>query len=280
MRIIPLSEGAFTIDKTKRFIPFDIGKDDLQQRPTRSLLVEVQPFSVVTTEDVLVIDTGLGFSHDGVMQIHQNLRNAGIDPAQVTKVLMSHLHKDHAGGITERSEGNRETSEARTQPSGAKVGNKEERPRSSDEVRAGEALAPQHMSFPNATYYVQRRELDYAFEKGPTSYRPEELECLRTSSQVVFLDGDGVLDGYIRYTITGAHCPWHQVFHIVDGGETVFFGGDVAPQLQQMKSRFVAKYDYDGKKAMELRQQWWEQGREEGWTFLFYHDVKTPMYRG
>jgi glyoxylase-like metal-dependent hydrolase (beta-lactamase superfamily II) len=259
MQIIPLSEGAFTIDKTKRFVPFDIGKDDLQQRPTGSLLVEVQPFCIVTTEDILVIDTGLGFSHGGVMQIHQNLRNAGIDPVQVTKVLMSHLHKDHAGGITERSEGNRETSEART-----KV--------------AGEALAPQHMSFPNATYYVQKRELEYAFEKGPTSYIPEELECLRTSSQVVLLDGDGVLDGYIRYTITGAHCPWHQVFWIVDGGETVFYGGDVAPQLQQMKSRFVAKYDYDGKKAMELRQQWWEQGRTEGWTFLFYHDVKTPFF--
>jgi glyoxylase-like metal-dependent hydrolase (beta-lactamase superfamily II) len=246
MQIIPLSEGAFTIDKSKRFVPFDLEKDDLQQRPTGSLLVEVQPFCVVTTEDILIIDTGLGFSHGGILQIHQNLRNAGIDPAQVTKVLMSHLHKDHAGGIAgDCAEG---------------------------------APAPQHLSFPNATYYIQRRELEYAFEKGPTSYIPEELECLRTSSQVVFLDGDGVLDGYIRYTITGAHCPWHQVFWIVDGGETVFYGGDVAPQLQQMKSRFVAKYDYDGKKAMEFRQQWWEQGQREGWTFLFYHDVKTPFF--
>src|ERR1700734_3766508 len=106
MQIIPLSEGAFTIDKTKRFVPFDLEKDDLQQRPVGSLLVEVQPFAVVTTEDILVIDTGLGFAQNGVLQIHQNLRNAGIDPANVTKVLMSHLHKDHAGGIiTEPSEG-------------------------------------------------------------------------------------------------------------------------------------------------------------------------------
>jgi glyoxylase-like metal-dependent hydrolase (beta-lactamase superfamily II) len=246
MRIIPLSEGAFTIDKSKRFVAFDLDKDDLQQRPAGSLLVEVQPFCVVTTEDILVIDTGLGFSRGGILQIHQNLRDAGIDAAQVTKVLMSHLHKDHAGGI---------------------AGD-----RASDQT-------PQRLSFPNATYYVQKRELEYAFEKGPTSYRPEELECLRTSSQVVFLDGDGVIGGYIRYTITGAHCPWHQVFHIVDGGETVFYGGDVAPQLQQMKSRFVAKYDYDGKKAMEFRQQWWERGQREGWNFLFYHDVKTPTFR-
>jgi hypothetical protein len=39
-----------------------------------------------------------------------------------------------------------------------------------------------------------------------------------------------------------------------------------------MTSRFVAKYDYDGKKCMELRNKWWARGKEEGWTFLFYHD--------
>jgi glyoxylase-like metal-dependent hydrolase (beta-lactamase superfamily II) len=51
------------------------------------------------TDDILVIDTGLGFEKDGQLQIHSNLWQAGIDPAKVTKVLMSHLHKDHAGGI-------------------------------------------------------------------------------------------------------------------------------------------------------------------------------------
>ena len=226
MNIIPLSEGAFTIDKSKRFISFDLEKDDLQQRPAGSLLVEVQPFAVVTAEDIIVIDTGLGFGRDGVLQIHQNLRSAGIEPSNVTKVLMSHLHKDHAGGIS---------------------------------------------AFPGSTYYVQRRELEYAFEKGPGSYIPEELEFLRNNPKVVLLDGDGVLDGYIKYQVTGAHCPWHQAFWIVDGGETVFFGGDVAPQLMQMKSRFVAKYDYDGRKAMQLREEYGKKAAEENYTCLFYH---------
>jgi glyoxylase-like metal-dependent hydrolase (beta-lactamase superfamily II) len=246
MQIIPLSEGAFTIDSTRRFIPFDPETEDLQQRPTGSLLVEVQPFAVVTAEDILVLDTGLGFEQDGVLQLHLNLRRAGIDPARVTRVLMSHLHKDHAGGI------GGDCSDA---PS-----------------------AKGRLSFPNATYYIQRNELAYAFEKGGPSYIPAELECLKGSPRVTLLDGDGVLDGYIKYEVTGAHCPWHQAFWIVDGGETAFFGGDVAPQLQQMKSRFLAKYDYDGKKAMELRQQWWQRGQSEGWTFLFYHDVRTPCF--
>ena len=50
--------------------------------------------------------------------------------------------------------------------------------------------------------------------------------------------------------------------------EKIFFGGDEAPQLKQMKIKYVAKYDYDGKKAMALREQYAEQGRKEGWQFL------------
>jgi hypothetical protein len=46
-----------------------------------------------------------------------------------------------------------------------------------------------------------------------------------------------------------------------------------------MKSRFVAKYDLDGKLAMEWRQQWWAKGQKENWTFAFYHDIKVPTYK-
>lgn len=245
MKIIPLSEGSFTIDKSKQFVPFDTGNDELQDRPTGSLLVEVQPFVVITPEDVLLLDTGLGFAgKDGTLQLHRNLMDHGINPSEVTKVLLTHLHKDHAGGVSLKGEG-----------------------------PEGHAL-----SFPRATYFVQQQEMEFAFEKGFPSYITGELECLRQSPQLRLLKGNGVINGYIKYEVSGGHCPFHQVFWIVDGGERIFFGGDEAPQLQQMKSRFVAKYDYDGRKAMELRQQWWEQGKAENWTFLFYHDIKTPVF--
>jgi len=243
MKIIPLSEGAFTIDKTKLFVPFDTSKDDLQQRSTGSLLVEVQPFAIVTPEDVLLLDTGLGFEKDGVLQVHQNLMNAGINPSEVTKVLMSHLHKDHAGGVSKE---NKQTGKY-------------------------------EIAFPQATYYVQQEELAFALQKGLPSYIPGELECLQTAPNVRFLKGNGVIGGYIKYEVTAGHSPYHQVFWIADGGEKIFFGADDAPQLGQMKNKFIAKYDFDGKKCMELRQQWWKQGEAEGWTFLFYHDIKTPI---
>jgi glyoxylase-like metal-dependent hydrolase (beta-lactamase superfamily II) len=178
------------------------------------------------------------------MQIHKNLLEHGTDPADVTKVLLTHLHKDHAGGISYRDK-----------------------------------LGHYSIAFPNAVYYLGGDELDFAFETGFPSFMTDEIGILTNNSRTVLLKESGTIDSYISYQLTGGHSPFHRAFWIKENEETIFFGGDVAPQLQQMKSRFVAKYDFDGKKSMELRQEWWMKGREENWTFLFYHDVKTPTYK-
>lgn len=245
MQIIPLSEGTFTVDKTKSFIPFDEHVDVLQARPPGSLLVEIQPFVIITSKDVLLLDTGLGFKKHNALQLHQNLINNNIDAADVTKVLLTHLHKDHAGGVSYENfaDGHRQ------------------------------------LSFVNATYYLQEKELNFAFEKGYPSFNPEGLRLLKQSSQVeLLMDNNGTISDSISYEVTSAHSPFHQVFWIRKDDQVVFFGGDDAPQLQQMKHRFVAKYDYNGKKAMELRDAWWQQGQKEKWIFLFYHDVRNPIF--
>jgi len=156
---------------------------------------------------------------------------------------MSHLHKDHAGGVCLENDHN-------------------------------------NLGLPNAVYYIQKRELDFALEKGFPSFVPDELKALENSSRVVFLDEDeGLIDNYISYQLTAAHSPFHQVFWIKENNETIFFGADDAPQLHQMKIRYKTKYDFDPDKAMNLRKQWWEKGNDEGWTFLFYHDIKAPVYK-
>jgi glyoxylase-like metal-dependent hydrolase (beta-lactamase superfamily II) len=245
MKIIPLSEGAFTVDQTKQFQPFDKNIDQLSNRTRGSLLVEIQPFCIVTSADIIIIDTGLGFTNsDNTMQIHQNLIDQGISPMEVTKVLISHLHKDHAGGISTEDE----------------------------------MLKQSFFTFPNALFYVNEEELSYAIQKGRPSYVNEDFEILIHSDKVVLTGRAGSIDGYITFQTTGGHSPFHQVFWINEDGRKIFFGGDITPQLQQMKNRFVAKYDYDGKRSMELRQEWWQEGAKEKWTFLFYHDIKTPMF--
>ncbi len=244
MQIIPLPEGVFTVGRSKIFEPFMLGQDDLQQRPAGSLLVEVQPFLVITENDYILLDTGLGFKKNGVLQIHENLKQHGIPPEKITKVLLSHLHKDHAGGIC-YLDGN-----GKIQP-----------------------------TFPMASYYIQQKELAFASEKQGASYVPQTISFLKEYDKVIILEGDGEIGQNIQYNLSGGHTPFHQVFKITENEETIFYGGDEAPQLQQMKYKVIAKYDFDGRKSMQLRQEWWQQGNPGKWSFLFYHDVKKPVYK-
>ena len=243
MQVFPLSEGVFTIGFDKIFIPFDLAVDKLEQRSRGSLLVEVQPFLVITNDDVILLDTGLGFRlPNGSLQIHENIKALGYQPEQVTKVLLSHLHKDHAGGVVTTDAGVTKT------------------------------------TFPNAVYYVYRPEANYALANGAPSYEPADLEVLFASDQVVWLDGqEGRINETISFRHSGGHCPYHIVFLLEEGHDTLFFGGDEAPQHKQMKTKYIAKYDYDGKRALMLREQWADEGKKSNWKFLYYHDIQTPM---
>lgn len=239
MKIIPLSEGSFTVDATKKFVPFKKSEDELSNRNRGSLLVEIQPFIVITSEEVILLDTGLGLTDESnQFQLYKNLRNNSINAGDITKVIMSHLHKDHAGGL----------------------------------------INPytRQLAFENATYHIQKQEMEYAIQAGSASYNMDVLDLLQSSDNLVFeTDDNGAIANGITYKVTGAHSKYHRVVWIKEGDETVFFGADDAPQLSQMKTRFAAKYDYDGKKAMQLREQWIQEG--SSWQFLFYHDIATPV---
>lgn len=241
--IFPLSEGVFTIGHDKVFHPFDLETHDLNERPRGSLLVEIQPFLLKIDQEYILLDTGLGFTlPDGTLQIHHNLKQLGVDPRQVSRVILSHLHKDHAGGISYIN-----------------------------------SLGIRELSFPNSTYYIGKQEFKFGLEKGGPSYITEDFDLLANSDRVDWLDEHGRIAGLIDYETVGGHCPYHMTFLIKGEYQTIFFGGDVAPQYKQMKTRYVAKYDFDGQRTMELRQVYAERGKEEDWIFLFYHDVQHAV---
>jgi glyoxylase-like metal-dependent hydrolase (beta-lactamase superfamily II) len=243
IQIFPLSEGSFSIGFDKVFVPFDEENHVLEDRPQGSLLVEVQPFLLRINHEYVLFDTGLGFKlSNGELQLHQNIKRLGIELHQVKHVILSHLHKDHAGGIFYENE-----------------------------------LGIQTLSFPNARYYIGKQEFEYAVDKGFPSYILDDFEALKNAPQIEWLHEKGKLLNAISYETVGGHCPFHICFKIEVAHQVVFYGGDLVPQLKQLKSRYIAKYDYDGRKSMELRQHYAALGKSENWQFLFYHDVKIPV---
>ncbi|SMC78623.1 MBL fold metallo-hydrolase [Pedobacter africanus] len=235
MQVFTLYEGSYSVDASKKFIPFNPETDDPKSRPA-SLFIHVQPFLVQLKDQLLLLDTGLGYSNDkGLLILHENIRKAGFDPEDVTMVLMSHLHFDHSGGMIH------------------KLDNKIE------------------LSFPHANYVIQRGEWEAAFTNPSSSYKTEIFDFLQRNAQLTFIDGSGQLSEGISYELTGAHTPFHQVFLLDDGVDKVFFGGDVLPEPEELLRKFIAKYDFDGRKAMELREEFGNRAAEENWNCLFYH---------
>lgn len=236
MQVYTLFEGSYSVDASKKFIPFDAAIHQAKDRPA-SLFIHVQPFLVELDNDLVLCDTGLGFSDTlGEMVLHNNIRYAGFDPEDVTKVLMSHLHYDHAGGMVKSTEKGYE------------------------------------LSFPNAQYVINKQEWDYAYtDAASSSYHQDILDFVKANANVLFVENSGSLSDEIHYEFTGGHTPYHQVFLFESEGRKAFFGGDVLPEAHELVHNFIAKYDFDGRKTMELRKAFGHRAVEEDWMCLFYH---------
>jgi len=235
LKAFALHEGSYSVDSSKTFIPFDSAIHNPKDRPA-SLFIYVQPFLVDTGNDLIILDTGLGFHNDqDELIIHANIRKIGYDPADVSLVLMSHLHYDHAGGMVNNKDG--------------KVS----------------------LSFPNAEYIIQRGEWETAYSKPSRSYKTEIFDFVQRSGSVQFIEGSGQFNREIAFELTGGHCEYHQVFLIKEDEETIFFGADILPEPEQLLRKFIAKYDFDGRKSMELRIEYGKRAAEENWECLFYH---------
>ncbi|ASW73613.1 beta-lactamase [Chryseobacterium piperi] len=239
MKIIPLKEGNFLASKTKDFSLLDTTSD-----LTKGLRMSIQPFLIVTENDYILLDAGIGWKDEnGKMVMLQKLEEENIDPGQITKVLFSHLHKDHIEGAIRSTEHGFEA------------------------------------TFPNAELYIQKRELDFAMEnKGNPSFDFEVLEKLIRLPNVVWMNDDqGQLTDEISYEVVGGHTPFMQVFWIREDGEIAFYGADDLPQESYLQYNVAFKTDFDGRKAMELRQMWQKEAEENHWKILLYHDLKKGI---
>ena len=241
MKIIPLHEGAYAVDKQKTFTPIALG----EALPKGSLKMGICPFLIILENDVVLLDAGLGFSSNGLPMIHSLLKENGYAPENITKVLLSHLHKDHIDGLGNFNDGKFEA------------------------------------NFGKAKIYLQKRELDYALRQTDNpSFDQKMLLQLKDFSNLVLLsENEGWINDEIYFEVTGGHSPFHQAFWIREKEEIAFYGADNLPQKAYLNFNVAYKTDDDGKKAMLLRQKWEQLATEESWNILFYHDIKNNVQR-
>lgn len=252
-----------------------IAADDRNRIPLamRCLLVE-------HPDGLLLIDTGLGNKEDakfhdiygisndgkqGPTQLEDALAELGRRPEEIKWVVNTHLHFDHGGGNT--------VAEGRVdaQSHGSSTGGV--RPSDHPSIR---------LAFQNATYIVQRGELDFARhtnERTRASYFPRNFDPVDQAGRWKLLDGPGEIVPGIFGRLTPGHVPFHQSILIKDGGETAIFLGDVIPTSAHLPLPWIMGYDLEPLRTLESKRALLAQAATEGWTLIFEHDPSVARGR-
>ena len=183
----------------------------------------------------------------GRTALETGLAQAGFAPDDVTLVINTHLHFDHAGGNTWRNEGG--------------------------ELRA---------TFPNARYVVQRGEYEYALqpnERTSASYFPPNWDPIIAAGRFDLIDGAQDVRAGISVRMTPGHTPYHQSVMLCSGGETLCFLGDVAPTAHHLPLPWIMGYDVEPLVTMESKRALLGEALANDWQLLFEHDAHTGFGR-
>ncbi|RMF85571.1 MAG: MBL fold metallo-hydrolase, partial [Planctomycetota bacterium] len=175
-----------------------------------------------------------------------SMRRAEIDPLTITDVVLTHLHFDHAGGLTRYD---------------------------------GERLAP---TFPNARVHVQERELDDAranFGIMTATYRPQNFNAITDAGAWRPLSGAGEILPGIHTLPTPGHTRGHQTILVVGRDRTLAYTGDVMPTAAHVGAAYNMAYDLFPLDNRDSKRALLERAAREDWLLAFDHEPHTPIVR-
>ncbi|HYU52516.1 MAG TPA: MBL fold metallo-hydrolase [Gemmatimonadaceae bacterium] len=184
---------------------------------------------------------------DGATLLEDGLKQIGVTPQDVTLVINTHLHFDHAGGNTRnRSDGSLE------------------------------------ISFPNATYIVKRGEYEFATrpnERTVASYFERNYTPLEAAEKIEFVSREKEIVKGIRVIPTPGHTPFHQSILIESAGERAFYLGDLVPTHAHLPLPWIMGYDIEPLVTLETKRGILKQALEEQWLLIFEHDATIAWGR-
>jgi glyoxylase-like metal-dependent hydrolase (beta-lactamase superfamily II) len=262
MRIRTLDAGSLRLDGGAMFgvVPKPLWSKrtpaDERNRITlamRCLLVEGEGYR-------LLIDTGVGNKENEKFRdiyaienageptrLEDSLRDEGLEPADITHVVNTHLHFDHAGGNT------RVTDDGSLQ-----------------------------VAFPNASYVIRRGEWDFAHldnERVRASYIPRNFDLLAEEGRVRFVEEDGDVVPGVRVVRTAGHTPYHQSVVLETAVGRFCYLADLVPTVAHVPLPWIMGYDVMPLDTLETKRGWLGRAAAERWGLIFEHDPEIAWGR-
>jgi glyoxylase-like metal-dependent hydrolase (beta-lactamase superfamily II) len=204
----------------------------------------------------VLIDTGVGDRWDARQreiygmtrragELLTQLHDAGLAREDITDVVLTHLHFDHAGGAVLDSDG----------------------------------LVP---TFPNATYWLQQQQWDWAArpsERDRASFRPDDFEALHAAGRLRLIDGAQEIMPELRVLPVSGHTPGQQIteFHTADG--VLVFMADFVPFLAHLHLPWVAGFDLNPLITLSEKRQFLSRAAADDYLLVFQHDAAHESCR-
>ena len=179
---------------------------------------------------------------DGLLR---SLHRIGVRPDEVDAVVTTHLHWDHAGGLTRR-----------------------------------DAAGGLQLTFPKARHFIQRSEWDFALEPDPRSragYIADDFTPLADGNRLVeFVDGDAeVLPGvFVRHV--GGHTPGSQVVILRSGELACAVTGDVVGTIPHLRLAWTMSADLDVLRLLQEKARLLEEAEKHRWLLILSHEADQP----
>ncbi len=226
--------------------------DDLNriEMTARCLLIE-------TDKRKILVDAGIGHKDDQKFRdifavdfarnmLEQSLAARGIQPGEITDLIYTHLHFDHAGGSTRLE---------------------------------GQEAVP---VFPNARHYVQRRQHEHAMtrsERDRASYMDANYEPVRQAGLLEFLDGETEFLPGFELLLTNGHTPALQMIKITDGETTIWYPTDLIPMSAHVPLPYIMGYDLFPVTTLEDKKKYLPHAADEKWIVVYEHDPHVKACR-
>ena len=173
--------------------------------------------------------------------LEDGLGSVGVRPEDISLMIDTHLHFDHAGGNTWIDE--------------------------SGVVRP---------TFPNARYVVQRGEYEWAThtnERTAASYFAHNFEPVVAAGQFDFVVGETEIWPGIRLVPTPGHTPHHQSVLLESDGAKAFYPADLMPTSSHVPLPWIMGYDVEPLRTLESKKAILKRAIDEDWLLIFEHDA-------
>lgn len=225
---------------------YPVNKKNQIELPTDAILIQYQNKNYL-------IDAGVGQGklsdkqkrNYGVTEetkMQESLAELGLVVEDIDTVLMTHLHFDHAGGLT-HFENKKLVS-----------------------------------TFPNADIYVNKIEWDEMRSpnsRSKSTYWKENWEPIQ--DQVITYQGSFEVVPGINMIHTGGHSEGHAVIKLTQANETLLHMADIMPTHAHQNPLWVLAYDDYPMTSVFSKERWMKEAYENQYKFIFYHDAYYRM---